>query len=304
MSWPVRLTAWMKASRLTSQSYIFLPLLFGQACYFHMSQKIDWFLFLLLHLFGLCNQLYIVYANDYADRETDQHNKTFNMFSGGSRVLIDGDLSPSQLKNGAFLMAGLCLLFGAVVTLAYERWLAIPIVLFALSLLWAYSYPPLKVSYRGGGEILQMIGVGIVLPSLAFYVQAGTLVGMPWYLLIALLPSQLACAMSTSLPDEPSDRSSGKKTSTVLLGAEFTKLLIFILNLLTVLMVPIFSGLGIGSNLSMTVIGFPLLAALGLLIFIRSKPGTGKLVVFNILSVFAILSVQTALSIVFFFGFA
>jgi 1,4-dihydroxy-2-naphthoate octaprenyltransferase len=72
---------WLKASRLPSQSYIFLPLLFGQAYYVFQGGKLDLYILLLVHLFGLFNQLYIVYANDYADIEADRLNNTFNIFS-------------------------------------------------------------------------------------------------------------------------------------------------------------------------------------------------------------------------------
>ena len=41
--------------------------------------QIDWAIFAAVHLFGMFNALYIVYANDFADRETDEKNKTFNM---------------------------------------------------------------------------------------------------------------------------------------------------------------------------------------------------------------------------------
>lgn len=294
------LSAWIKASRLASQSYIFFPILLGQACCYYQWRQIDWTLFVCLHLFGLFDQLYIVYANDYADQDADRCNTTFNLFSGGSRVLVDGDLTPGQLKNGAIVMAGLCIAIGVGLTLFYQRWWAVPVVIFALSLVWAYSYPPIKLSYRGGGETLQMIGVGLVLPLFSYYVQAGSLVQFPWLLIAALLPSQLACAMSTSLPDEPSDRSAAKRTSTVVLGAKVVKVLILTLNLLTILLVLLFSGFGPGSDYSIKIVAVPLIAATGHLAFIRGEPGTFRLAGFNFFSVLTVLSLQGGLAIAFF----
>ena len=88
----------------------------------------------------------------------------------------------------------------------------------ALILLWMYSYRPLSLSYRGGGEVLQMLGVGVVLPLFGYYIQAGGLAQFPYQFLLFILPSQLACAFSTTLPDFRSDRMSRKRTLSVLLG--------------------------------------------------------------------------------------
>ena len=94
----MHLRPWLKAARLPSQSYIFLPPLLGQALALHQGAKFDWKVFALVHLFGLAMQLYIVFANDYADQETDQRNTTFTPFSGGSRVLLMATYSLKPLK--------------------------------------------------------------------------------------------------------------------------------------------------------------------------------------------------------------
>lgn len=294
--------AWLKASRLPSQSYIFMPLLLGQACHYHLQGRIDWGLFIVLHLFGLFNQLYIVYANDYADRDSDHFNTTFNLFSGGSRALIDGDLTPLHLKRGALLMACLCLLIGAGLTICCQRWLAVPIVIIALLLLWAYSYPPLMMSYRGGGELLQTLGVGLVLPFFAYYSQEGSADRFPWLLILMLLPSQLACAMSTSLPDEPADRRAEKRTTSVLFGGAQTRFLVFLLNLATVLMIFGLTAPLLTMQQRLAVIALPALSAVGHLFVIDGRPGSRKLMVFNFLSVLTVLSIQLGICIVFFSG--
>ncbi|MGH8008837.1 MAG: prenyltransferase, partial [Candidatus Binatia bacterium] len=227
--------AWLQASRLASQSYLALSLLLGQALSFHQTGRLDWRIFALVHLFGLFDQLYIVYANDYADIETDRRNRTSTVFSGGSRVLVEDSLRPEQLKTASLAMAGLSVLCGVLLTITDGRWLAVPIIGVSLALLWMYSYPPVRLNYRGGGELLQMCGLGVVLPVFGFYAQSGSLSGFPWPLLWAILPTQLACALATALPDEPSDRVSRKHTAAVLLGPRVTKLVIVILNFVSIL---------------------------------------------------------------------
>jgi len=288
---------WLKASRLQSQSYIFLPVLVGQAFFVSQGSPLNWPVFFIMVLFGLFNQLYIIFGNDYADMETDCQNKTFNIFSGGSRVLADKDLMPDQLKRAAIIMALLCILCGLFLTVFFHRFFAMPIVAIALALLWLYSYKPAKLSYRGGGEFLQMFGVGFVLPLFGYYAQAGEITGLPWTLLLAMLPTQLACAMATSLPDEPSDRLSDKHTMTVLLGDKTTKKAIISLNFISVAVFAFAGRLPIGEPAVYIILLLPFFAGIAQLFFMDSKPGSNRLTLFIFLSVLITLSLLGGLVI-------
>lgn len=222
--------AWVQAARLPSQMYIFWPLLLGQAL--AMGEGFSWEVVLVCHFYGLASQLYIVFANDVADMATDRRNFTFTLFSGGSRVLVEGLLSRRQLTWAAVFCAVLSALAGVFMGIRHHNWLPLPLILFGLTLLWAYSYPPLRLSYRGGGEFLQMIGVGAVLPMIGFSAHVGTFAGLPWTLMPLLLVLSLACAMATALPDEPSDRVDGKRTHAVRFGVAPTQRNILRLNVL------------------------------------------------------------------------
>lgn len=207
--------AWLRASRPASQSYIALPLILGQLL---APRPLDPLTFVLVQLFGVFDQLYIVWANDVADVEADRNNQTPTIFSGGSRVLVEGTIPRASLRNAALFAAAMVLILGVVSSVRAATPWPFALSTAALLLLWAYSYPPIRLSYRGGGELLQMIGVGLVLPLFGYASQAGGLAGYPWRVELALLPTCLACAMATSLPDAPGDRASGKHTSAVLLG--------------------------------------------------------------------------------------
>ncbi len=152
--------AWLLASRPASQSYIFFPLLLGQAVHYNRTGKFDWVVFVLLHLYGLFLQLFIVYANDRADIETDRLNMTYTVFSGGSRTLVDGLISLRENYAAVLCTVVLNVLIGIIFTTVYGRDLALPLIALSLGLLWVYSFAPVRLSYRGGGELLQMLGVG------------------------------------------------------------------------------------------------------------------------------------------------
>jgi 1,4-dihydroxy-2-naphthoate octaprenyltransferase len=268
--------AWIKASRLQSQSYIFLPLLLGQIMAMHYFDVWNWSIFLLVQLYGVFIQLYIVYANDYADIETDKLNETFNIFSGGSRVLSNKLLSPKEVRNGAIVMASLTILAGVVGYLLFDRAWLVLLSFVSILLLWMYSYKPVKLSYRGGGEFLQMLGVGMVLPLFGYYSQSGTFDAFPWWLFAVLLPTNLACGMATSLPDEPSDRKSKKRTSSVLFGIKRNMILIILLNTISLSLLIYFSLTSSLIDFSYILI-FPIIAILLQFPFINAIPGSKKL---------------------------
>lgn len=228
--------SWVKASRLASQSYIFFPLLLGQGIAYFFHGSFNWTLFFLIQLFGIFNQFYIVYANDYADYEIDKLNDTYNIFSGGSRVLVEGELSRGELKIGIQLMIFLNFLVGTIISIAFNRLYINLIIIVALMLLWAYSYSPIKLSYRGGGELLQGIGVGLILPFFAYYAQSGELKILIPLFFIAYLPMQLSCALSTTLPDYPSDKIGKKKTLSVLIGYTKVRKFVIVFNILSMLL--------------------------------------------------------------------
>jgi 1,4-dihydroxy-2-naphthoate octaprenyltransferase len=292
------LRAWIRAARLPSQSYIALPLILGQMLALHVTGMWSWPIFVIVALFGISDQLYIVFANDYADRETDALNETSTVFSGGSRVLVDGSLSPEALLRAAILMATLAIATGVALLVGWGHALVLPLVLIGLLLLWAYSFAPLRMSYRGGGEFLQMLGVGLVLPLIGYAAQAGDLALFPMEVLAFLLPLNLATSLSTALPDEPSDRISRKLTLPVLLGGGAVRVLIIALNslglvLFAILAAPAFDDLSWSLE---ALLALPALSvALQVFTAERAGPGTGSILAFVFFSLLCNLSLVALL---------
>ncbi len=191
-----------------------MPLLFGQAVAYatHGAFSFGWLAF--LAVWGIADQLYIVFANDYADREADGPSRT--PFSGGSGVLVEGRIEPRALLRAAVAMALFLVALSAGGAFA-GRPLLVGSAAVALALLHAYSFPPLRLSYRGGGALLQGLGVGVVLPFTAFYAQSGR-VDLPLW---ALAPSFLAGVggnLLTAVPDIEQDARAAKRTLAVRAG--------------------------------------------------------------------------------------
>ena len=134
---------------------------------------------------------------------------------------------------------------------------------------------PVALSYRGGGELLQMVGVGLVLPLIGYVAQAGSFEGFPWMLLAVALPLELTCAMCTALPDQPSDAAAGKRTTAVWMGVEGAQLAIFAVNLVALGAFPLVSWLPSGDARSYAFVAAPLLINLATLaVRRRARPGT------------------------------
>ena len=85
-------------------------------------------------------------------------------------------------------------------------------------LVWAYNLPPLRLAYRGHGEVVQGLGTGVVLPLLGFYVQAGGFAGVVWPALVPMVLLGAVGNIITALPDHPSDLASGKRSYPVRRG--------------------------------------------------------------------------------------
>lgn len=213
-----KLAAWVQAARILSQANLAIPLLLGQALAFMATGRFSWALFGWMQAFLVADQLFIVFANDVADAETDRRNETFGPYSGGSRVLVEGKLTPRQLMIGSGVALAAMLAICTVLAVFFARPWALAAGAAAALLFWAYSFPPIRLSYRGRGEILQGLGLGVVLPVFGFYGQAGSFDGLPWWGLGPAFLLGFCGNIITSLPDHPSDAASQKRSYPVRRG--------------------------------------------------------------------------------------
>ena len=166
-------------------------------------------------------QLMTHYANDYFDYDADRANDTPTRWSGGSRVLPNGELSPAVALIAAIVLALVGFGVSAVLTADAGPWAA-PTLLAIFVLAWGYSAPPLRLCATGAGELDTAIVVTGLVPWLGFYLQAPDLAGVET-LLVAIVPLallQFAMLIAIEFPDARGDAATGKRTLVVRLGAE------------------------------------------------------------------------------------
>ena len=97
-------------------------------------------------------QLMTHYANDYFDYDADVANLTPTKWSGGSRVLAQGELPRSVALIAAVALAAIGLVMTLVVSRNAGAWTA-PTLIAMLVLAWEYSAPPLRLCGSGAGEL-------------------------------------------------------------------------------------------------------------------------------------------------------
>jgi 1,4-dihydroxy-2-naphthoate octaprenyltransferase len=149
--------------------------------------------------------------NDYCDHlnGTDARNtQRIYPYTGGSRFIQNGVLTPRQVKIFALLLfattiAGGLWLFAEVGVELF--WIGLA----GLAIGWAYSAPPLQLNSRGVGEVCVAAGMLLVVVG-ADFVQRGTLAQMPWLAGVpyALLATNILYI--NQFPDRAADRASGK----------------------------------------------------------------------------------------------
>lgn len=214
----VKLSSWVQAARPLAHANIAIPLLVGEVLGWATTGQWDLRLVALTHVAAVLDQLFIVFANDVADEASDRENGEATLFSGGSRVLVEGKISPGALRRASWGAAAALLGVAAFMALGLARPLLFPLWVVGVALLWAYSYPPLRLSYRGHGEVAQGLGLGVVLPVVGYYTVAGTLDGLSWQALVPLFVLGFAGNINTALPDARADAATDKRSWPVRYG--------------------------------------------------------------------------------------
>lgn len=164
-------------------------------------------------------QLMTHYSNDYFDLVADRANESPTAWSGGSRVLPDGELSPRVALVAAVVLAvGALGLDGFIGLRVASSPAVLPLLIAALLLSWGYSAPPLRLHSRGIGAPTAALVVTLLTPLTAYFLQVR---GPVLPLLAAALPltfAQIAMILVVDFPDAAGDAVAGKKTLVVQLG--------------------------------------------------------------------------------------
>ncbi|HXX33689.1 MAG TPA: prenyltransferase [Thermodesulfobacteriota bacterium] len=217
-----KLPFWLKIARLQFYPMALTAYSVGSACAFISSPGFNFSVYVVGYIVLFFVEFSTILANEYYDYEADRHNRNFSLFTGGTRVLVDGGLRRHEVKIGIFL--GLLLVTGfACLLVRIEKGVS-PLLTFILIALGVflglgYTVPPLKFSYRGVGEVVVGATHSTYLILCGYTFQTGTWSHpLPWLLSVPLFFSVLAANTLAGLPDRLSDMVVSKKSFAVTFG--------------------------------------------------------------------------------------
>ena len=211
----------LRTTRLPFLSATLVPVLLGIAVAARHGD-FNWWLALVTILGASFAHLGINVSNDIFDTLSgaDEANVNPTQFSGGSRVLIYDLLTLRQLVALDLGLFGGAAAIGLYLVWATASQTLLLIGVAGIVLGIAYTAPPVKLVYRGLGEIAVAIGFGPIMVLGAYAVQTGSL---SWEASVASLPVAILVALIlyvNEIPDRVGDAAAGKRTLPVRLSAD------------------------------------------------------------------------------------
>lgn len=215
--------AWVRAwLRVLGPPFIALTVavsLLGGAIAYQRKGALDFGLWLLSAMGLVLIHFGTSSLNDYFDflSGTDNINRTPTPFSGGSRVIQEGSLSPKSLLLGGSLFIAIGSIIG--VYLAFLKGLPVlALGVVGVFLAVGYIHPKINLSKKGLGELAVAIAFGPIMLCGVYYVQAQS---VDWeIILIGCVMGLLAGSVLwlNEIPDYEADKVTGKTNWVVRLG--------------------------------------------------------------------------------------
>jgi 1,4-dihydroxy-2-naphthoate octaprenyltransferase len=178
-------------------------LTFLGACFFHIATNV---------------------ANDYFDFKSgnDAANTSGTApFSGGSRMLLEGFVSPNEALAVSLIFAAAGSTIGLYLNFVSEGNVILIIGILALLFIYSYNGFPLRLVNKGLGEIAIFLAWGPLIVLGSYYVQAGSFQSV-WPLVVSV-PSGIMTTLVlliNEFADRDADRSVGRKTWVIQFGFE------------------------------------------------------------------------------------
>lgn len=211
---------WLKAIRVPFLTATIIPVLLGALLAWHNTSIFMWQLFLLTLFGAIFIHAGTNLANDFFDHLAgcDEANPNPTPFSGGSRVIQEGLVSPKKILYASLIFFILGSSIGLYLNYVCGKNVILVLGIIGVFLGIFYTAKPFRIGYGSFGELAVGVGFGPLMVMGAYYVQAkeipleAFLVSIPIGILIALV------LFINEFPDYTGDKAVGKKTLVVILG--------------------------------------------------------------------------------------
>jgi 1,4-dihydroxy-2-naphthoate octaprenyltransferase len=212
---------WLKAMRLQFYPMTGVAYAIGAFAAEKLGYAFSWLTFWLGYLLIFLIELATVYINELFDYDTDSQNKHYGPFNGGSRVLVNGELSPIELKTAVYrIFVGIPIVF-ALLNLGSHSAILPKLLLSIILMTMAFGYTakPLSLSYRTMGELTVGLTHSLMVILCGFIFQGGAYeIPYPWLLSIPLFFSIIPSITLAGIPDYDADLLAGKRTLSLRFG--------------------------------------------------------------------------------------
>ncbi|MBN2008630.1 1,4-dihydroxy-2-naphthoate octaprenyltransferase [candidate division KSB1 bacterium] len=213
---------WIREIRAPFFTGTIVPIVLGTIVAYNQTGSISWFYFALTLIGGLALHAGANVSNDYFDHLSDDdeiNNEFAAPFTGGSRVIQDGLLTPREVLIGSIVSYLIAAIVGGYLFIKLGPVILILGVIGAVSGFF-YTAPPFYFVSRGIGEVIIALNFGVLMTFGAFFVQAHV---FAWEPIIASLPVAFLIAAVlyiNEFQDYSADREVGKNHLVVRMGKE------------------------------------------------------------------------------------
>lgn len=162
--------------------------------------------------------LSLSYSNNYFDIEVDTFNNPISI-SGGTKILIENPELRPLCKKIALGLIILSIFLGFVFILLFS----FPIIFLGFIIIgnllgWFYTAQPVKLAYRGLGEIANMINMGFLMPGIGYWTMSGNIDLFFLIFAFAFLIYGLNFMIIVETPDMEGDKKAKKKNLVTKIG--------------------------------------------------------------------------------------
>jgi 1,4-dihydroxy-2-naphthoate octaprenyltransferase len=217
---PSKIKIWLLQMRAPFVTASIIPVLVGTCVGVSASGSFNAILFSLALGAMICLHLGANLANEYFDHLSgnDRLNKNRNPFSGGSGLMLQGLTSPRSVLIAAWLAFALAAAAGMVILLITKSAFILALGLIGMFGGYFYTANPLRLGYRGAGEVIIAFLFGLLPVYGAYFLQTCTIdtVGLAPALIVGLLIFLII--LINEFPDHQADAAVNKRTLVVLFG--------------------------------------------------------------------------------------
>lgn len=217
----VKIFIWLKALRLQFYPMTFIAYATGALAAEKFGFSFSFSNFWLGYLWLFFLEAATVLLNEYFDYSSDNKNRYFGPFTGGSRVLVDQLLTFPEVRKGIFVFLFLTATTLAAIIFRIDHSVeqVLPFSLLVVVLALGYTVPPLNLSYRGLGELTVGLTHSFAVIVCGYLFMGGHVSDyLPWILGTPLFIAVLPSIILAGIPDYDADKEAGKKTLAVQFG--------------------------------------------------------------------------------------